>query len=403
MSRFIRDVSLVAFFLASLNAHAQSQTEPFWGVHQAGITTPMQSNTYFIAFDLQTTKREDVIALLKAWTDAAASMTQAQADETAHLDAGGVARDSGATIGLSPARLTITFGFGPSLFEKGGVDRYGLASRRPAALADLPRFAGDQLVAERTGGDLSVQACSDDPQVVEYAIRRLATLANGIASIRWGQPGFSGDFKPGETPRNQMGFKDGTLNVSTKDDKLMQQFIWVGDEGPAWMRGGSYMVIRPTRIALEHWDQMKMGFQEQTIGRQKYSGAPFGKQHEMDPLDLKAVDKDGNPVTAELSHAAMAAPENNDGAQILRRAYSYDNGLIHVAERWPPWLQTTTFDAGLLFECYQRDPRTGFVKIFGKMSQLDMLNQFTTPVGSGLFAIAPGAKPGEYIGQRLFE
>lgn len=393
--------TVITFFY--LNAYAQTQTEPFWGEHQAGITTPMQSHTYFMAFDLQTSKREDVIALLKAWTEAAASMTQAQAAAVPHLDAEGVARDSGATIGLSPARLTITFGFGPSLFEKDGVDRYGLASRRPEALADLPRFAGDQLVAERTGGDLSVQACSDDPQVVEYAIRRLTALANSIANIRWGQPGFSGAFKLGETPRNQMGFKDGTLNVSTKDDKLMHQFVWVGEEGPAWMRGGSYMVIRPTRIALEHWDQMKLGFQEQTIGRQKYSGAPIGKQHEMDPLDLKAVDQDGNPITAEISHAAMAAPENNDGAQILRRAYSYDNGLIHVAERWPPWLQTTTFDAGLLFECYQRDPRSGFVKIFAKMSQLDMLNQFTTTVGSGLFAIAPGAKPGEYIGQRLFE
>jgi deferrochelatase/peroxidase EfeB len=398
-----RALLAVVITVATLNAHAQTQTEPFWGEHQAGITTPMQSHTYFMAFDLQTTKREDVIALLKAWTDAAASMTQAPVNGAPALDVEGVPKDSGATVGLSPARLTITFGFGPGLFEKDGVDRYGLAARRPAALADLPRFAGDQLVAERTGGDLSVQACSDDPQVVEYAIRRLTRLANGIAKVRWAQPGFGGNFKPGETPRNQMGFKDGTLNVSTKDDKLMHQFIWVGEEGPAWMRGGSYMVIRPTRIALEHWDQMKLGFQEQTIGRQKYSGAPIGKQHEMDPLDLKAVDKDGNPVTAEISHAAMAAPENNDGAQILRRAYSYDNGLIHVAERWPPWLQTTTFDAGLLFQCYQRDPRTGFIKIFSKMSQLDMLNQFTTPVGSGLFAAPPGAKPGEYIGQHLFE
>ena len=397
-------VTLNAFALPQENGDQSSGLiEPFWGEHQAGITTPMQSHTYFMAFDLVTTKREDVIALLKAWTEAAAKMTQGPATVDVNPKPDTIPQDSGATLGLPASRMTVTFGFGLGLFEKDGVDRYGLAQRRPAALADLPKFTGDQLVPERTGGDLSVQICANDPQVVEYAIRRMASLANGVAKIRWAQPGFSGGFKPDETPRNQMGFKDGTMNVSTKDGKAMKQIVWAGDENPAWMRGGSYMVIRPTRIALEHWDQMKLGFQEETVGRQKYSGAPIGKLHEFDALEPNAVDKEGNPITAENSHAAMAAPENNDGAQILRRAYSYDNGVAQIAERWPPWRQAMTFDAGLLFQCYQRDPRTGFSKIFEKMAKFDMLNQFTTVVGSGLFAIPSGAKPGEYIGQRLFE
>ena len=119
-------------------------------------------------------------------------------------------------------------------------------------------------------------------------------------------------------------------------------------------------------------------------------------------MELAAEDKDGNPVITENSHLAMAAPENNDGARILRRAYNFDNGVVQIAERWPPWRQHVTFDAGLLFECYQRDPRTGFIRIFQKMAQIDMLNQFTTHVGSGLFACPPGAKPGEFIGQALF-
>ncbi|OIQ84364.1 putative deferrochelatase/peroxidase EfeN precursor [mine drainage metagenome] len=398
--------------LAALSAVASPQTAsepplpmtvPFRGEHQSGITTPMQSHTYFMAFDLVTTKREDVVLLLKAWTDAAAKMSREPENVDPHANPDRIPGHSGAALGLPPARLTITFGFGPGLFEKDGVDRYGLAARRPAALADLPRFTGDQRVAERTGGDLSVQACADDPQVVEYAIRQLVELANGIAVIRWAQPGFSGGFRPGETPRNQMGFKDGTMNVPTGDAASMNQFVWVGAEGPAWMRGGSYMVIRPTRIALEHWDKMKLGFQEQTVGRQKYSGAPIGKQNEFDPLDINATDREGNPVMAENAHAAMAAPANNDGAQILRRAYSYDNGAARIAERWPPWRQATTFDAGLLFQCYQRDPRTGFSRIFERMAKFDMLNQFTTVVGSGLFACPPGARAGEYIGQRLFE
>ena len=378
------------------------QVEPFWGKHQAGIATPIQRNTYFMAFDLLTTKREEVIALLRAWTDAAAVMTGGPVGEDAHPNPDNVPADAGDTIGLSTARLTMTFGFGPGLFEKDGVDRYGLAQQRPAALADLPRFNGDQLIPERTGGDLSVQACADDAQVVEHALRRMVGLANGIAKIRWAQTGYTAATKAGETGRNQRGFKDGTMNVATRDPAAMNQFVWVGEEGPAWLRDGSYMVIRPIRIALEHWDRMKLGFQEETVGRHKYSGAPLGKQHEFDTLDLDATDADGNPRIPENSHARLAAPASNDGAQILRRAFAYDNGVAQIAERWPPWRQLMTFDAGLLFQCYQRDPRTGFIKMFEKMAKFDMLNQFTTHVGSGLFAIPPAAKAGEYIGQRLF-
>jgi deferrochelatase/peroxidase EfeB len=378
-----------------------SDAEPFWGRHQGGIATPMQRHTYFAAFDVTTNKRDDIAALMRAWTQAAAQMTSgpAQFDPKADLDQS--QPETGATVGLPASRLTITFGFGPSLFESNGQDRFGLRHLRPAALADLPRFAGEQLSPDRTGGDLSVQACADDAQVVEAALRRLATLAYGVAGMRWAQTGFAGGFKPGETPRNTMGFKDGTMNVPTDNPKAMNEFVWAGDEGPAWMRDGSYMVIRPIRISLEHWDRMKVSFQEQTVGRHKASGAPIGKTNEYDPLDLDHSDKDGNPLIAENAHVAMAAPERNDGAQILRRGYSYDNGIVRVAERWPPWRQVTTFDSGLLFQCYQRDPRTGFTRIFAKMALVDMLNQFTTHVGSGVFACPPGAKPGEYVGQAL--
>jgi len=386
-------------------SEAPPTIQPFWGRHQGGIATPMQRHTYFMTFDLIATTRDQVVETLRSWTDAAAKLTEGPPRPGAAPtgDREGVPEDSGATLGLPPARLTITFGFGPELFTKDGNDRYGLVGRRPAALSDLPRFPGDQFVAERTGGDLSIQACADDPQVVEHAVRRLVALAKATTKIRWAQPGFSGNFKPNESPRNQMGFKDGTMNISLKDEATMSKFVWVGDEGPAWMRDGTYLVVRPIRIALEHWDRMKLGFQEETIGRHKDTGAPIGKQHEFDPLDLDATDSDGKPVIAENAHVRLAAPESNDGAQILRRSYSYDNGVAHIAERWPPWRQGTTFDAGLLFQCYQRDPRTGFSKIFENMSRLDMLNQFTTHVGSGLFACPPGAKPGEYIGQRLFE
>jgi deferrochelatase/peroxidase EfeB len=392
-----------------------SNIEPFGGAHQNGIARSMQTNTSFATFDLTTTKREDVVKLLRAWTDAAQRMTNGQqvqsiGQETSSDDYGDSGKssksnessDSDDTLGLSPSRLTITFGFGPGLFVKDGIDRYGLAHQRPEALIDMPRFIGDKIVAGFDRGDLSVQACADDPQVTFHVIRELSRLAYGSAELRWAQNGFVPKFGPMETPRNLMGFKDGTINPSMKDPQAMAKFIWVGDEGPAWMSGGTYMVVRKIRMALEHWDRMKLSFQEQTVGRYKLSGAPLSGKNEKDTLDLDAKDADGNPLIPENSHVALGAPANNDGAQILRRGYSYDNNLSFTAERWPPWHQGMEFDAGLLFMCYQRDPRTGFVKIYERMSKFDMLNQFVTHIGSGLFACPPGIKQGEFIGQRLF-
>jgi len=199
-----------------------------------------------------------------------------------------------------------------------------------------------------------------------------------------------------------MGFKDGTNNPNIADPAAMAAVVWVGDDGPAWMRGGSYVVFRRARIALEHWDRMKVAFQEQTIGRQKASGAPLGGSSEHDRVDLAANDADGNPVIPENSHVRLAAADNNDGARILRRAYSYNDGVNFTAERWPPWKQAMEFDAGLLFTCYQRDPRTGFIKIYERMAKFDMMNQFVTNTGSALFACPGGIRAGEFIGQSLF-
>jgi deferrochelatase/peroxidase EfeB len=400
------------------------QVEPFWGKNQGGIVTPAQGHTYFLALDLTTAKRDDVVNLLKAWTSAAARLASGKpiapfektelaynydtstttvtttSDEPSPTAVS--LSDTGEAEGLPPARLTITFGFGPGLFEKDGKDRYGLAKRRPAALVDLPRFTGDELAADRTGGDLSVQACADDPQVAFHAARQLARLAEDVAQVRWAQTGFMPNFGTGQTARNLMGFRDGTNNPSTTDLAAMAKIVWVGDEGPDWMQGGSYLVVRRIRIALEHWDRSKVSFQEQTFGRHKTSGAPIGMANEHDALDLDAKDKDGNYAIAENAHVRLAAAASNDGAQILRRPFSYNDGVNFTAERWPPWRQGMEYDAGLFFICYQRDPRAGFIKLFEKMAKLDMLNQFVTHVGGGIFAVPRGVAPGEYVGDRLF-
>jgi deferrochelatase/peroxidase EfeB len=398
-------------------------TELFHGTHQGGIVTPQQGHSYFAAFDLVTDDRDDVVALLKAWTAAAERLTQGKTAQAladplrpvgavekvaakgdAAYDTPGptpMVADTGEALGLPPARLTVTFGFGPGLFIKHGTNRYGLAARRPAALVDLPKFSGDQLVVAQTGGDLSVQACAEDQQVAFHAVRQLARIADKVARIRWVQAGFLSQRAP-ETPRNLMGFKDGTINPSPADPHVMNKFVWVGDAGPDWMQGGAYLVTRRIRIALEHWDRMQLVFQEQTIGRHKYSGAPLGKAHEADALDLAATDNDGNPIIPQNAHVRLAAAETNGGAQILRRGYSYNDGVNFTAERWPTWRQGLEYDAGLFFVCYQSDPGTGFIKIFERVSKFDMMNQFATHVGSGMFACPGGIRRGEFVGQRLF-
>lgn len=400
---------------------------PFRGTHQGGIATPMQSHTYFAAFDLVAAGRDEVVELLKAWTLAAermaagrtaqpmdgglklavptsAALSSAAALTYAASDVQATVADSGEAIGLSPARLTVTFGFGPGLFvDAAGRDRYGLGARRPEALVDMPRFPGEQLVPAQTGGDVSVQACANDPQVAFHAVRQLARIADGVARIRWVQAGFQPAAPAGKTGRNLMGFLDGTINPDTGDPKAMNRFVWAGEESPAWMQGGSYQVTRRIRIALEHWDRMNLAFQERTIGRHKLSGAPLGGHHEREHVDLEARGPDGNPLIPPNSHVGVAAALRQEGVEILRRGYAYNDGVNLTAERWPPWHEGMEFDAGLLFVAYQRDPRQGFIRIFERMSRFDMMNQFVTPVGGGLFACPRGALPGEYLGQDLFE
>jgi deferrochelatase/peroxidase EfeB len=384
-------------------AHANAM--PFFGPHQGGIATPkiLQSHVFFAVFDLATDRRDDLIGVMRDWTLASALLQAGLPTDRLGQDQGLPQPDSGEAIGFNPARLTLTFGFGPELFTHQGKDRYGLAARRPEALVDVPVFPGDQLQADKTGGALMVQACADDPQVAFHAVRQLARIADGAVTLKWTQTGYCSAAPNGATPRNLMGFKDGTMNPNTADPRAMAESVWVGPEGPAWMQGGSYMVARRIRIALQHWDQMKVAFQEQVVGRHKLSGAPLGKTGEFAPLELNATHADGNPVIPANAHVRLGAPEMNGGVEILRRSFSYSDGVSFTAERWPPWRQDMEYNAGLLFICYQKDPRAGFIRIFGPMSRIDALNQFTTHEGSGIFACPPGAAKGGYIGQALFD
>jgi deferrochelatase/peroxidase EfeB len=392
------------------------ETEAFRGAHQAGIVTNTQRQTVLAAFDLTTSNRSDLVALLRTWTRLAGELVAGESvtipiytppggggsDAYADATGGSTTDDSLEAYGLGANRLTLTVGFGRSLFVTGsGQDRFGISGRRPAALIDLPHFSGDELTAADSDGDLFLQACADDPQVAFHAVRSMARIAPDVATLRWTQLGFSPD-NTGGTPRNLMGFKDGTINSNVHPPTDLQATVWAGPDGPAWMHGGSYLVYRRIRITLEHWDRIPPSLQAQVIGREKLSGAPLGQPGEFSALDLDRRDARGSPVIPVDAHVRLAAPETNNGAVIVRRAFSYNNGTTPFTERWPPWRQALEYDAGLLFLSYQKDPRAGFLPIFTRLSELDALNQFTTHTASAVFAIPPGAtRPGDWIGQAL--
>jgi deferrochelatase/peroxidase EfeB len=364
---------------------------PFYGEHQAGIDTPAQDRLHFASFDLVNPSRAALRELMQEWSAAAAEMTAGQMIG----DANGVELappdDTGETVGLLPSRLTVTFGFGPSLFARREL---GLQGSQPAALRPIPPLPGDELNAYESDGDICVQACSDDPQVAFHAIRNLARIGRGTVVMRWSQLGFgrtASTSRSQETPRNLMGFKDGTANIKAEDTTAMDRYVWVGKEGPGWMRGGSYLVSRRIRMLLEVWDRSALEDQEQTIGRDKYRGAPLGGHEEFDPLDLEA-EKGGEPVIPADAHVRLASASANDGERILRRGYSFTDGVDQSLGE---------LEAGLFFICFQRVPGKQFVPIQTRLGSNDALNEYIKHVGSAVFAVPPGARSGGYVGETL--
>jgi deferrochelatase/peroxidase EfeB len=367
---------------------------PFHGRHQAGIVTPAQSRLLFASFDVLTKDRRELIGVLQEWTRAARRMSEGRPVGTDNTDQDAPPDDTGEADGLGPAALTVTFGLGPSLFDTPG-DPFGIAARKPAALVAMPAFAGDELDPARSDGDLAVQACAEDPTVCFHAIRNLTRIGRGVVALRWSQSGFgrtSSTDAAQTTPRNLMGFKDGTNNLVAEDTAALHRHVWVGaSDDPAWMRGGSYLVTRRIRMLLEVWDRSTLADQEATIGRVKGNGAPLTGTKEHDVVDLGAR-RAGEPVIPSGAHIRLAAPAENDGTRLLRRGYSFTDGLDPV---------TNQLDAGLFFMAYQRDPRTGFIRVQERL-RTDALNEYIRHTSSATFACPPGVDAGGYIGETLF-
>ncbi|MEU6258689.1 iron uptake transporter deferrochelatase/peroxidase subunit [Streptomyces sp. NPDC047043] len=357
----------------------------FHGKHQPGITDGLQAKGHLVAFDLTAgAGRKEAAALLRRWS---ATAERLMAGEAAAHDDTDVALDAG------PSSLTLTFGFGHSFFA-----RTGLEKQRPVSLDPLPDFSSDHLDKARSNGDLWVQIGANDSLVAFHALRAIQKDAGSAARIRWQMNGFNrtpGATAHPMTARNLMGQLDGTRNPKPTDSDFDKRIFVpaTGSNDPSWMANGSYAVVRRIRMLLDDWEKLSLQAQENVIGRRKSNGAPLSGGSETTAMDLDKADAKGEYLVPINAHARITRPDQNGGAAILRRPFSYHDGFD--ADGVP--------DAGLLFVCWQADPLRGFVPLQRKLDRGDALSKYIRHEASALFAVPGGAARGEYVGQKLLE
>jgi len=368
-----------------------ARTLAFHGAHQAGIATPAQDRLAFGALNVVPgAGRADLRDLLREWTTAAARMTAGELVGEVSSPYAPPA-DTGEAVGSPVSRLTITLGYGPSLFD----GRFGLAGRKPAALEPLPPLPNENLDPDFTGGDLCLQACSDDPLVAFHAVRNLARLGMGVVEHHWMELGFgrTSTTTTGQaTPRNLLGFKDGTRNIRAEQTALMDDYVWVGGESDQpWLRGGSFLVARKIRIFVENWDRDYLLDQQHVIGRAKVSGAPLSGGTEFTTPDFTARSAGGGPAIPANAHVRLASHEHNGGTRILRRGYSFTDGIDP---------QAGTLLGGLFFIAFMQNPAQ-FIRLQQALAG-DALNEYIHHTGSAVFACPPGVRTGQHWGDGLF-
>lgn len=373
----------------------------FGGVHQAGIVTPAQDRMHFAAFDMREgTTRADLIELLQDWTYAAGRLALGAEVSPGGAFGGGQffpPEDSGEAYDLGPSGLTITFGFGKSLFVTAdGADRFGLAGILPEHFTEMPVLVNDFIDPGLSDGDLCIQACANDPQVAVHAIRNLTRIAMGRATIRWSQLGFgrtSSTSTSQATPRNLFGQKDGTSNLKAEEPELIDEHVWISEEqGPGWAVNGTYMVVRRIMMTIEVWDGLQLAEQERVTGRDKPEGAPLSGGTEFTDPDFAATGEDGMPLIDERSHVFRVHPDQNEGIRMLRRGYNYVDGNDAQGR----------LDAGLFFIAFVNAPDR-FATVHKNMARDDLFVEYLKTTRSGVFFVPPGIGADEYVGQRAFE
>jgi len=361
-----------------LETFAASRQAEFYGAHQSGIELDIQAVTNMVAFDIkESMTKADMLRWMRLLTDDIARLTAGEP----------VLADPAPELAIGAARFTAYVGFGPSLFSK-----LGLESQLPEGFADLPAFGVDQLEDRYSGGDVLIHIAADDPVVLAHGTRGLVRDSMPFASVRWVQPGFAhspGMIPAGLTHRNLMGQVDGTANPELGSSDF-DSVVWIND-GPEWIKGGTLLVFRRIAMQLDTWDQLGTPSKEEVIGRKLSNGAPLTGERETDVPDLGARHPNGLLVIPEFAHIRRAAPQES-GERIFRRPFSYDNGMNARG----------TMDVGLLWTAYQRDISKQYLPIQRRLEQLDLLNQWTVPIGSAVFAIPGGVQGSELLAEALF-
>lgn len=363
---------------ARQDTFAAERSVEFSGPHQMGIELEMQAVTNFVAFDLKPeTDRAAVLRWMRLITDDIERLAAGQP----------VLADPAPELMIGPARFSAYVGFGPSLFRK-----LGLENQMPEGFVELPSFKVDQLEEEFSGGDVLIHVAADDPIVLAHGTRALVRDSMPFATVRWTQSGFAhtpGMVPGGMTHRNLMGQVDGTANPKIGTDDF-DQVVWI-DSGPEWIQGGTLLVFRRIAMQLDTWDQLGVPAKEEVIGRRLDNGAPLTGEREEDVPDLAARHPNGLSVIPDFAHIRRAAPAA-PGERIFRRPFSYESGFSAEG----------SLDVGLLWTAYQRDISKQFIPIQRRLDELDLLNEWTVPIGSAVFAIAGGVGVGEVIAEALF-
>jgi deferrochelatase/peroxidase EfeB len=376
-------------------ASAEPRRITFQGLHQAGVTTPPPRQTIVAALDTTAGDRAALVKTLQALTvQSRLLMSGTQPPPNTVL----LPPSDNGVVGVDPAPddLTITVSVGASLFD----DRYGLAALKPAQLTPMPNFPNDKPVPAASDGDLLVQVCSDTPEGANHALRRLLRATRSTLTLRWMLPGFvqPNTLGPGRASgRNLMGFKDGTANPDGGDERLMGDLVWMGDPPdrgePAWTAHGSYVVVRRIRMRVEFWDRTALRTQETIIGRIRDTGSPLDGVEETD-VPQYAADPSGarTPLAAHIRLANPRTPATEKN-RILRRGYNFSQGFTPDGQ----------LDQGLLFVCYQRSLKDGFLTVQERLDG-EALEEYITPVGGGFFYVLPGVTTADgWLGQPIFE
>ena len=357
---------------------ATASRVPYTGPHQPAISaTPVARLASLAAFDVVAPDRSSLAGLM---TDLSRTVSDLMAGRLPPpRDASYPPLETG-VLGtrIRPDHLGIVVSVGAGLFD----DRFGLADRRPSGLQLMPILANDELDSTRTHGDLLVSIEADHEDQIQHALRQIMRATRSGLVLKWTTQGYArgvGAVET-ETPRNLMGFKDGTANLDLTDDALMDRHVWVGpDDGePQWAVGGSYVAVRVIRMFVEFWDRTRLDEQEKLIGRHKVSGAPLGAAREFAPVSF-AADPAGE-VTPLDSHIRLANPRTAETQDdlMLRRGFSYSRGVDRAG----------LLDQGLAFVSYQRD-MDRFLRVQARLAG-EPLEEYTRPEGGGFFFALPG-------------